>query len=474
MTKIEQAIESLTEEELDLLNSDPEMLAAFKAKYANEGGLSLATPALKDDLTSSTESANVTDQGTITTNPIAKLGTAVEAGGAGIGDILTGKGLPQAAETVQNVMEDKKPTTMSGKTGKFVGSFFTPAQIALQYTGAKFAPAILKGLGKGANWTGNLISRPTEAALPAAQKGASEVIGALTGAEPEALQQVMLNAPKVKAAASFPQLADEMAVSMNKLSTHIGDLEKVANATLNPKNLIGADKLNGALQTAIEGVGDAALPEVNSTREVLQTLATQLKAKYPNGVIPEDKVAMWVKDIQKGINWNDPTGTVRNEALSKVQGIVNEILKKQNPAYEAAEAKLAEAIGLKNNLAQSMGLTREAGKSWSAKDVAVTKLRGLMTPENKASTVKMLKELAKVPGMKDILKEVELTAAKESIEAPATGAHKLFGLGTRLPALGGVMAGLVPGVEKAVSTALPYATRIAPPLANTVYQGLRQ
>jgi hypothetical protein len=465
MTTLEEAINSLSEEELDLLNSDPEMLVAFQAKY---GGI----PALKGDLTPSLGTSDVTNQGTKTTNPIAKIGTAVEAGGAGIGDIVTGKGLPQAAETVRGVLDEEPLKTTSGKVGKFAGSFFTPTQIALQATGAKVVPSVLKGLGKGANTFGKWIARSTEAELPAAQKGASEVIGALTGAEPEALQQVMLNAPRVKAAASFPQLADEMATAMNKLGSHIGDLEKAANATLNAEKLVSTEPMLNAIATARAGLGEAALPEVTAMKQTLDELAKQVAAK--GNMISEAKMAEWIKSLQKGINWNDPTGTVRNEALSKIQGITNDALKAINPAYAKAEAKLAETISLKDGIAQSMGLTKDPGKAWAAKDVAVTKLKGLLNPENKASTVKLLKELSKIPGMKDILKEVELAAAKESITAPATGAHKMFGLGTRLPALGGVLAGLVPKIPEAVAGGLPYAVRSVPAIANAVYQGLKQ
>jgi hypothetical protein len=278
----------------------------------------------------------------------------------------------------------------------------------------------------------------------------------------------------VEGAASFPELAEQAAGSMNKLSTHIGDLTKAANATLRdaPAFGMGTNQLQSALQTAMEGVGDAAIPEVNATRDVLQNLATQLKAKYPSGIVPETEVANWVKSIQKGINWNDPTGTVKNQALSKVQGIVNDALKSTNPNYAAAEEKVADAISLKNNLAKALGITREAGEAWTPKDVSASKLRQLMNPENKASTIKMLKELADIPGMQDIVKAVQQSAAKESINAPATGAHRLFGLGTRLPALGGVLAGLVPKAANLATSAIKGGVKAVPAVGNAIYQGL--
>lgn len=154
--------------------------------------------------------------------------------------------------------------------------------------------------------------------------------------------------------------------------------------------------------------------------------------------------------------------------------MVNDFLKAQNPGYAKAKAPLAEAINLRDGLAKAMGVEKEAGKAWSAKDMAAGKLRQLMNPENKASTVKMLKELADVPGMPNILKLVERSAAKESIEAPATGVHRMMGLGTRLPELGGVIAGLVPKMARVAPTAIRRTVKAVPAAANAITQGLRQ
>lgn len=449
-----------------------EVVADYVASHPSAATASTLGPELKGDLAPSTSSSDVTDQGNVVTNPVSKLGTSVEAGYAGIGDLATGKGLPQAADTVHKVLDEKPVETTSGKVGKFAGSFFTPTQIALQATGAKLAAPIVKGLGKGANAVGNLLARSSEVEIPAAQKAAGGVIGALTDVAPEHIEQVIANAPGVAAAKGFPALAEDVATAVNRLSDHIGTLDTVANATLSAEKILPTKPVLDAISTAYKGLGNAALPEVQAAQDTLKAMATAIEAR--GGSIPENELAQWIKSLQSGINWNDPTGTVRNKALSKIQGIANDALKAGNPEYAKAEGDLASAINLKGRIADAMGIVREPGQEWQAKNVAVTKLKQLMHPDNVSATKKLLKEFSEVPGVPNFIKEAQLAAAKEAINAPATGAHKMFGLGTRLPALGGVLAGLVPPTAEVVTSGVPYVTQGAPLAANAVYQGLKK
>lgn len=464
----EEAIEKLSEEELDLLNSDSEILAEFMAKFPEGQGVMGAVGSAIDSL--------LPDRKTLEAPLKASevIGTQVAAGGAGIGDVVTGKGFPQSAETVRRVQAGQKPETKSGRVGEFIGSFFTPNQIALQgVTGGLLNPAVKKGAASAATGIGKLIARESDVAIPVAEKGAAEVIGALTGAPPEALQQVMLNKEAVVKAASFPELAEQVAGSMNKLSEHIGKLDDAANAFLRTEITDSTKPVLDAISKVRLDLGEAALPEIIEVKKTLDALTQQLAGK--GGMISEAALAKWVKNLQSGINWSDPTGTVRNKALSKVQGLANEYLKALNPRYGQAEASLSEAIGLKDRVAQAMGLVKEAGqKAWSAKDVAVTKLKGLLSPENKAMTVSLMEEMSKIPGVPNFLQAAKETAAKSALAEPATGAHRLFGLGTRLPALGGVMAGLVKPAARATESTLGFGVNAAPAAVNAFNQGLQK
>ena len=67
---------------------------------------------------------------TVYTKP---AGTMTKAGFAGATDLMYGAGLDQAAKDVQNVATGQAPETTQGKVGEFIGSAFTPEQIAAQF-----------------------------------------------------------------------------------------------------------------------------------------------------------------------------------------------------------------------------------------------------------------------------------------------------------------------------------------------------
>lgn len=88
------------------------------------------------------------------------VGKAVEAGGAGIGDLVAHpneEGLQRAATDVQNVESGEKPENFAGKVGKAVGSAFTPDQIAI---GAGLGAA----LGPVGEWAADLFKGWSEQA----------------------------------------------------------------------------------------------------------------------------------------------------------------------------------------------------------------------------------------------------------------------------------------------------------------------
>jgi hypothetical protein len=445
------------------------------------------------------------------TDASGKLGTMVEAGGAGLADFvpyaykktqqtlntaadaiagpahrakpnpsLSGTTM-QAGRDVSNVMAGVSPETTAGKVGKTVGSFFTPNQIILQALGAKAAPLIasgaVKGVGKVANAVGRFLAPESEVAIPAGQKLASEVLGPLTSVEPEALQQVMANAPAVKAAASYPQLAEQVAGAMTKLDSHIGDLNKVVEGTLDANKMMSTEPMINAIQKAKELAGTTGSVESEAVIENLNRLQDNILKRYGK-TISEVDVHRWIQGIQGETKFPGVSAveSAMNAAKKRAGGIVNDALKAANKEYAAAKGPLADAIGLKDNLAKSMGVEKAAGEPWSIKNVTVSKLRSLLNPENVAQTQKLLQELSGVPGVPDFTQAVKQTAAKAAIGARAPIGYRVatMGLGGRLPALGGTLAGLVPQAGKAAANTLDFGVKAIPAAANAVYQGLGQ
>jgi hypothetical protein len=477
MSAMDEAINGLSEEEVDLLNSDPQMLAAFKAKYAEPQGVMGAVGAAAQKLLPSMETLKAPMKAS------EHLGKMVEAGGAGIGDIdanllpraanmipgvnmKTEPFLPavqQAGQDVNNVMAGLAPETAAGKAGKFVGSFFTPNQIAMTAAGEAAAKPIVKGLGYGINKIGSLLAPASEEALPGAAKAAGNALSTLSGVGTPELETVMSNPAAVNAAKTFPQVAEDVAGSMNKLTEHIGSLESAANATLDASKSIPVSTMTDAIEAQIKAIkmADVTTPAMENTEKVLQGMLDKIKNK---GTMTQPEVAKWVKSVQGKVNWNDPLGSELNEALTHVQSAVNDALKTANPEYATATENFANAVNLKNDLGKAMGVSKEAGLAgkFSPENVSVAKLKGLLNPDSAVATKKMLGQFAEVPGVPNYLDIAKQAAAKAAL-----------GQGWR-SRLAGTLAGLVPGAGKAASTATSGAIQSLPAAGNAVYQGLTQ
>lgn len=370
--------------------------------------------------------------------------------------------LNQAAKNVNDVMAGLTPDTGAGKAGKFIGSFFTPNQIAMTATGEAAAKPIIKGLGMGINKIGSLLAPASEAELPGAAKAIGNALSTVGGVGTPELETVMTNPNLVSSAKSFPGLAEDVAGSMNKLTDHLNELEKTANAALDVKKTMNASVVTDAINTEIKSINmaDVVTPEMENTKKLLEGMLEKVKNK---GTFTEPEVAKWVKQVQGKINWNNPLGTDTAEALTHVQDSVNGALKAQNPAYATAEGHFADAVNLKNDLSQSMGVSKEAGLGgkFMPENVSVTKLKGLLNPDAAIQTKKLLGRFAEVPGVPNYMEKAQQTAAKAAL-----------GQGAR-SRLAGFLAGLVPGAGNALKTTLTGGIQAVPAMANAIAQGLQ-
>lgn len=479
---LDEAVNNLSEDEVDLLMSDPQMLGEFKTKFAAHQE-STGVMGMVGDVAKKLLPSKETLMAPMKASE--HLGKMVEAGGAGIGDIdanllpkagnlllpgahfKTEPFLPavqQAGTDVDNVMAGKAPETAAGKAGKFVGSFFTPNQIALQATGEAAAGPIIKGLGKGVNAIGELLAPASDAALSGVEKAAGNTLSTIGGIGTPELETVMTHGrDAVQGAKAFPELAEDVAGSMDKLTSHIGELEKAANATLDAKKTLNVSTLTDAIQGEIKSINmaDVTTPGMDSAKEVLQTMLDKVKNR---GTLTQPEVAKWVKSLQGKINWNNPLGTELNEALTHVQSAVNDALKAANPQYATATDNFANAVNLKNDLVGAMGVEKEAGLAgkFEPKNVSVTKLKGLLNPDNTVQTSKMVNDFHKVPGVPNYIDLARQASAKQAING---------GIRSRFA---GFLAGLVPGATSGVKTLSTGAANALPAVGNAVYQGLQE
>lgn len=116
MPNINDVINTLSDEELDLLNSDPEMLAAFKKKYQPDEGSHVTAG----------------DVGRAAYDTVKDVGNMTKAGYAGVADLIAGNGLDKSVENINHVKKGEDVTSGAAVFGEAFGDQFTPAQIAAQ------------------------------------------------------------------------------------------------------------------------------------------------------------------------------------------------------------------------------------------------------------------------------------------------------------------------------------------------------
>lgn len=429
---LDEAINQLSDEETDLLLSDPEMLAEFKAKFDQKEGPVLSTPQLAGDLTAGTSDSNVTDQGK---GVHSSIGTALEmtgrpvrAGYAGTGALIGGNDLPTAAGEVRNIMAGLEPETKSGKRGDFAGSFFTPAQIALQYSGAKAAPYIAKGLGA--------VAAP-------AVKFASKIspkLSRILGVAPEAIGGLVDNPKAVEAAQSLPQMADEVAGTVRSLS------QKGMTVAETGKKLLSAEKAVPGLK---KGLNDLAMKIEGGP---LAEEADKLAGKYVREIaqnlkegITEKEVGALIEslDTKIGAKWAKANPTIMTEAKEEVRRLLSRALQAQNKQYASAMAESAATFEPTETLTKNLVL-----KEGAPSDSTVGALKKIIDPEAMATQ----RALGSFP---ELAAKVGPAATKAALQESLLGSGALW----LVPKLG-------PAVEGAV--------KAAPASINALYRGLRR
>lgn len=427
MNRMEEAIDKLTDEELDLLNSDAEMLAAFKAKYSATDGPSLSTPELQGDLTAGTSDTNVTDQGNRVISPVSKVGDVVRGGMAGTGSLMGGNDLPTAAGEVRNVIAGLEPETKSGRAGEFAGSFFTPTQIALQATGAKAAPYISKGLG--------MVAKPiTKMAVNAFPK-----ISELLGAAPEAVSALVENPNAVKTAKAMPQMADEVANVVK------GFGQKGMTTAAEGKLLLSAEK---AVPGIKESLNKLAMkieggPLAEEADKMAGKYVRELAGKLKEG-ISEKEVGQLIDtlDDKIGAKWAKVNPTVMTEAKEEVRRVLSRALQAQNQNYAKAMAESSASFGPTETLTKNLGL-----KSGAPSDATIPALKKITNPD----ALSTQRALLNFPGLSE---EVANAAAKAALQESLLGKSAMF---------------LTPYLDSMIQGSV----KSAPATINAIREGLR-
>lgn len=376
-------------------------------------------------------------------------GNAVKAGGAGIADIdaallpraanlipgvnmdtpsLTGA-IQQAGQDVTNVQNDQAPETTAGKIGSTVGSFFTPAQIALQALGGAVAKPIAEGVGK--------VASPVIKGLVNAFPKLSNMVGAA----PEAVSALADNPEAVNAAKSLPATAQDVASAVQGLSQKGMATAKAGSELLSDSTpVIG---IKDQLMRMAAKMGSDPLAE--EADKLAADYVSQVAKSIKNNPT-EQQVGDLIASLDEKINakWAKANPGPATAAKEEIRRLLSRALQAQNPGYAKAMAESAGTFEPTETLTKSLGLGQGAPG-----DTTVNALRKITNPDALATQ----RALMSFPGMAG---DVANSAAKDALQQTLLGKSSLF-----------LAPFLKPTLQGAVQT-LPAAGNAA---AQT-YQGL--
>lgn len=379
------------------------------------------------------------------------LGTAVEAGGAGIGDIdsalipvaintLTGTSIPhpsianavmQGGQDVNAVEAGQPPTSIAGTVGKTVGSFFTPNQIALQAAGGAAAPYVAKGLGN--------IASPIISGLVSSFPKASS----WAGLEPEAVSALASSPQAVSNAAPLTNVAENVAGTVQGLSKQGMDIASAGKAALSDETPVLGLKDKLMNYAANLQKGPAADEADEAAAKFVSSFAKKMKLN-----LSEADIGDMISDLDDKINmkYNQANPTIMTEAKVGIRRTLSQALQDQNPEYAKAMADSAATFEPTEALSKSLGV--EGG---IPSDRTINALRNKATPEALATQ----RALGSIPGLSDTINNaVSKDALKNSLLgkialylAPKLRGAVQGGVQT-LPTVGNAAAQTVAGLQQ--------------------------
>lgn len=357
-------------------------------------------------------------------------GNLVKAGGAGISDLVSGNGLPQASEDITNVENEQPATSTAGKVGSTVGSFFTPQQIVLQALGGAVAKPIATGLGNMASATMRGLSDITP-------EFAGKVAGYF-GAEPGAVAALAENPEAVSNAQSMKSAAEDAGSFVKGIGKRGQALADTATAALDAeKDVVGAGDI--AQKTLAKLTNDKSATEL--AKDSLSDIVKQLQ-KDPS----EANVGDAIDKLDDLIKYNSQSAPDWSNRLRDARQALSTALKTQNPAYKSAiEASAATRVPMKT-LSQNLGIKNGLPGDWT-----INALDKVNDPEALATQ----RALAALPGGAQLTGNVANAAAKAALQQGLLGKLALL-------------------MAPYASSAVQGGVQAAPAAANAVYQGLTQ
>lgn len=363
---------------------------------------------------------------------IKKTGEMVEAGGAGIGDLVAhpnATGLDRAVTDINHVENEEKPENTAGKVGKAIGSAFTPAQIAI---GAGLGAA-LEPVGM---WAADLFQGWSEQA-------ARNAIGF------------------VKAMANKGDIADLSGIArfvMSPVKVAGKMFPSILTKTSTPEQMLASAE-------AIKDAAGEALGEVSNTADAA---IADNSASINLGAIDQNLAKLQSAVERNAANLGKPVVDQYEKAINDFRGIIDNWKNDESTNLFTALRDFKTTIG---------GLMGE-GENVVASKAALQKVYGTLASELDTAASKIS------PALGAAYNEANKAYmyATDAVEA-LTNKIKSDAVKPLLPSLKDVFTHPVPVSSQALASGLGTAAKIAAPAltgignlasgaASAVYNGL--
>lgn len=423
MSEIEDKINSLSPEELDLLNSDPQMLADFKAKYSGPSRLGSFT------------------RGVMSGVPGAE--TAI----SGIESALTPKTYKESHQELEDLKnKDWETNPKSYGAGKVTGIVGTSI-LAPEVEGLSGAVGL--GAGIGALSGADTAATPSDIPLAAAK---SAPVGAVLGGAGHAIGKILPTAAKsvvaslgsettvpgvesyldnpeaINNALSKTQLGEKLANITSDIGTTSGHLSENARGLLNPENNpLNLTTLKEAFKDAASKYAPLGREATSSDQTAIGAIADQLQklsaiAQDNGGNISEDMLRTMIDRMQaatKANTWGNPEASAAQTAIKELSGKLNEVLRSANTPYAEGMAPAADMAKLASKAKEQFKLEPNTEGELAPTDATFGKI-GNVIKEGKTEGANTLDEIQNATGQ-DLKDMIEKSQIKSSFQAPGAG-----------------------------------------------------
>lgn len=346
------------------------------------------------------------------------------------------RGIRGATGFIQNVPNGLNAAKQGAKDAYNAdrGAMGQVEDVALALTTGKVSPKIVNApmdaLMEGARRAAR-AGKPIAKAFKSAASGAGKrVMSATLGPTVEDIGLRISRNPEIVNAKPFDVLARELPDDVQKFADKVGEMSGTALETLSPSKFLmdGAaakDSLLGAVRIEKTNLGRSVSDATSQAKKVLDRYAYRLRRL--GNTVSEQELGKIIRDIDNDIDWSSKDMKPLNDALEGVRTRIDQLLKGQNKAYEAAMLPVAEGTRNLKKIQQIFGVENDVGKGFKAKDVTATKLKGAIK-DGRLDSQEALEALKRLTG-RDYLREAENAAVAESFVGGKTQGSRRVNLG---------------------------------------------